>query len=662
MPRKPPKGKSLAEVNPELAKQWHTSKNENITPSDVSYGSRHKAWWKCNKGEDHEWEASIRSRSSGQGCSICAGKKVVLSNCLETLSPKLSKEWHLNKNSNLTPRNVSSRSSKKVWWKCNNAEDHEWEAIIVSRVNGRGCPFCSHRIFPDSKKENSLAKVYPDLLKEWDHTLNKKEPFKIYPNSNKKAFWICSKDNTHKWSAKIINRTANQAKCPYCTNRKVNLSNCLSTTHPEIAQFWSNKNKLQSTEVTRGSNKVVWWNCEKGHEWEGIIKTKKKDSCPICTNQLITIDNCLATTHPDLLSQWHQTMNKRFTAYQISAGSHKKVWWKCDKGEDHEWYTSPGGRTQDNLGCPFCSHRKVSITNSLYNKYPKLAEQWHPTLNGNLTPKKVVGGGLKSVWWKCNKGVDHEWKTTINSRIDQGSGCPYCSNRYVSVTNSLEAKYPKLAKQWHPKLNGDLTPDKVVHGTHKTIWWKCNKGEGHEWKTHGTGGRTQRDYGCPFCTLTPQSRQELIITFELIQFFKGINPRGYKASISGKIRSLDIYIPTLNLGIEFDGAYFHKDKVAKDKLKTLQFKKEGFDIFRVRQQSKQDKLKKLTKNDVISKYPYNGKELVNNVLKQIMKMYELDAKKIAKIESYIAKKELQNEKAYDKYIDMIFTEKAEKNN
>ena len=151
-----------------------------------------------------------------------------------------------------------------------------------------------------------------------------------------------------------------------------------------------------------------------------------------------------------------------------------------------------------------------------------------------------------------------------------------------------------------------------------------------------------------------------IITFELIQFFKEINPRGYKALISGKVRSLDIYLPKLNLGIEFDGAYFHKEKAAKDKLKTLQFKKEGFNIFRVRQQSKENKLMKLTKNDIISNHPYNGKEIVNNVLKQIMKMYELDAKKIVKIESYILKKELQNEKGLDKYIEMILTEKANK--
>jgi len=508
-------------------------------------------------------------------------------------------------------------------------------------------------------KGNSLAEKNPKLAKQW-HTSKNGDltPLDIFSKSNKLYWWECDKGDDHEWEANALNRS-NGSGCPYCSNARVCLSNCLSTTHPEIAQFWSSKNKLKPTEVTHGSNEIVWWNCKNGHEWEGLVKTKKKDSCPVCTNQIITIDNCLSTTHPELAKQWHQTKNKK-SAFDICAGSHTDVWWKCDQGDDHVWFTSPGERTQDNLGCPFCSNRKVSVTNSLVTKYPELAKQWHPTLNGDLTPHKVVGGGKTPIWWKCDKGDDHVWETHINSRISQGSGCPYCANRYVSVTNSLEAKYPELAKQWHPTLNGDLTPDKVTPAAHKVFWWKCDKAEGHEWKTVGAHDRVTRGDGCPFCTLTPQSRQELIITFELIQFFKGINPKGYKARIDRKIRSLDIYIPSLNLGIEFDGTYFHKDKTAKDKLKTLQFQKEGFDIFRVRQQSKEDKLKKLTKNDVISKYPYNGKAVVNNVLKQIMKMYELDAKKIAKIESYIAKKELQNEKGLDKYIDMRLTEKAEK--
>ena len=71
-------------------------------------------------------------------------------------------------------------------------------------------------------------------------------------------------------------------------------------------------------------------------------------------------------------------------------------------------------------------------------------------------------------------------------------------------------------------------------------------------------------------------------------------------------------------------------------------------------------LKKINRTDVISKKPLNGKEVANKVLKQIMKMYELEGRKVRKIENYLDKKELQNEKGLDKYIDMILTEKAEK--
>ena len=91
MTRKPPKGKSLAEVNLELAKEWHPHKNGLLSPYDVGVGSRVKIWWNCNKGDDHEWFSAVRDRSDNRGCPICAGKKIVFSNCLATVNPKLSK-------------------------------------------------------------------------------------------------------------------------------------------------------------------------------------------------------------------------------------------------------------------------------------------------------------------------------------------------------------------------------------------------------------------------------------------------------------------------------------------------------------------------------------------------------------------------------------------
>ena len=52
----------LSESHPELAAQWHPTRNGSLTPDHVLAGSAKKAWWICPKGPDHEWEASIVSR------------------------------------------------------------------------------------------------------------------------------------------------------------------------------------------------------------------------------------------------------------------------------------------------------------------------------------------------------------------------------------------------------------------------------------------------------------------------------------------------------------------------------------------------------------------------------------------------------------------------
>ena len=284
---------------------------------------------------------------------------------------------------------------------------------------------------------------------------------------------------------------------------------------------------------------------------------------------------------------------------------------------------------------------------------PNLSKEWHPTKNGDLSPFDVSCGSNAKVWWKCPKGDDHEWETLIAGR-GRGTGCPMCKNKIIVKSNCLATLNPQLAKQWHPTKNGNITPNDVGLGTSKIYWWVCNIDIYHEWKT--SVHNRNIGIGCPFCSLTPQSRQELTITFELLKIFKDINPKGFKTRVDGKLWTIDIYIPKLHLGIEFDGSYWHKDKQALDKLKTEQLNDEGFKVIRVREEP----LKKLFETDVISNQPFNGKDVTNKVLKQIMSMFDLSASRIRKIDSYLAKKELQNEKGLEDYIEMILTEKAEK--
>ena len=207
----------------------------------------------------------------------------------------------------------------------------------------------------------------------------------------------------------------------------------------------------------------------------------------------------LAEAFPLLIKEWHPTKNENLSPYDVSFGSAKKVWWKCPNGEDHEWLSSINNRTKPaKQGCPICKGQKVVNSNCLKTLRPDLAEEWHPSKNGILTPMNVSCGSPKKVWWVCKTDKNHEWQATIGNRSSQNQGCPLCKNKQVSATNNLAFKNPEIAKQWHPTRNGTLTPYDVVEGSNKKVWWKCPIGEDHEWKTaisHRINGRN-----CPICS------------------------------------------------------------------------------------------------------------------------------------------------------------------
>jgi len=573
---------SLAETHPELAKQWHPTKNGELTPRGVTYGSKRKVWWKCEVADDHEWRSKINDRSSGNGCPCCSGHKVVYSNCLATKNSDLAKEWHPTKNNDLTPFDVVAGTGRKVWWKCNIADDHEWQASIDNRTNGTKCPCCSGK---KTVSSNSFAILKPDLAAEWHPTNNGDlKPYNFTIKSGKKVWWRCDKADDHEWSAKISDRS-NGSDCPYCNGNKVVLS------------------------------------------------------------------NCLATTHPDLAKEWHPTKNEKLTPSDVTNGSGKKVWWKCNVADDHEWRATIIDRQKGN--CPCCNGKKVVLSNCLQTINPDLAREWHTTKNGDLTPFDVTSNSHKKVWWKCDKADDHEWKASINNRSN-GNGCSCCSGKTVVTSNCLATTNPELAKEWHPTKNAGLTPYDVTKQSHKKVWWQCDKGNDHRWLS--TTANRNIGNKCPYCDLTPQSRQELIITFELKTIFKNIDPKGFKTILDRRLRAIDIFIPLLKLAIEFDGSFWHKDKKALDKIKSEMLMDEGYKVIRIREEP----LKKIHENDIISPHPYNGKQITDNILKRILELYDLDSKVRNKIEVYLEKDSLQNEKGLDRYIDQILTEKAER--
>ncbi len=498
---------NLAVLHPEVAKQWHPTKNGELVPENVAPGSSKKRWWECDKGPDHEWQTSVSNRTGhGTGCPCCSGQKISVTNSLSVLHPHIASEWHPTKNGVLSLSDITPSSSKRVWWKCGEGPDHEWQTTVNNRTQeGRGrCPYCIG-LFPSVT--NCLSTKYPEIAKEWHPTKNGDlSPTKVLPGSDKKRWWICDKGPDHEWKAGVGNRTKNGTRCPFCAGQKVSVTNSLEKLFPRIAAEWhpTKNGDLKPGDFVFGSAKSVWWKCSNGHEWKTHIFSRAKDGmgCRKCSyskrKKIIPrklYEGKKVSDIPWLFLEWHPTKNSSHEPSKVTYGSAKKIWWFCSDG--HEWVQTPNARTSMGLDCPYCGGSVATKETSFAGIFPELAAEWHPTKNGELTPQEVLPASNKKAWWICDKGPDHQWEMQINSRAN-GQNCPFCAGKRVSVTNSLATLARHLTGEWHPTKNGDLTPEKITGASAKKVWWKCGKGPDHEW-TAQVKKRTLLNRGCPSC-------------------------------------------------------------------------------------------------------------------------------------------------------------------
>jgi hypothetical protein len=125
-------------LKPNLIMEWHPTRNGNVRPRDVTPGSGKKVWWICEEG--HEWQAAIYSRSRGSGCPDCYRGNTVNNDPQMVSDAALLMEWHPTRNGNLRLGDVASGFFDKVWWLCQRG--HEWQATVLSRMKGSGCPRC----------------------------------------------------------------------------------------------------------------------------------------------------------------------------------------------------------------------------------------------------------------------------------------------------------------------------------------------------------------------------------------------------------------------------------------------------------------------------------------------------------------------------------------
>ncbi|MBG0740586.1 hypothetical protein IV500_14490 [Paeniglutamicibacter antarcticus] len=559
---------SLDQSFPALANEWHPTLNGDLTPDAVSAGSSQKIWWLGVCG--HPWEATIHSRTIGCGCPYCGNRKVGYGNDLASQFPEVAATWHPYLNDDRTPDQVAPRSNSKAWWL--GACGHPWEAVVANRTNKirSGCPYCANQKVGYG---NDLATRFPDLAKEWHPTRNDDvTPGQVTSGARSNVWWLCS--SGHEWRAMVFKRSCGAA-CEKC--KLVGLSELEIGLYAELkavlgehlapvqhdwriataggvkirvdvivgtiaiefdGSYWHKGKEDRDREKTDQLQELGYSvirvrehplealspqdalvrRAPTGHDVAsaaleemlegGLIENEAAESArryilngvavaETEARQIIAAlrlreygELSLADKFPAVAGEWHPQLNGDLTPAQVMAHSGKPAWWLCPAG--HAYLTPIVQRTTDGTGCGQCSGRYVTPATSLAVIRPNLAGQWHPTLNGQLTPEDVLPHSGLTVWWLCAEG--HATQDKVKDRA-KGMVCQECPKSRRRAETSLAARFPELASQWHPTLNAELTPHDVRPYLNQLVWWLCPNGH----STQDTLNARSRGRVCQDC-------------------------------------------------------------------------------------------------------------------------------------------------------------------
>jgi hypothetical protein len=209
----------FATIWPNLAREWHESKNGDTLPTEISRGtSTSKYWWTCAQG--HDFLQTVNARTNlGAGCPYCTNQKVLAGfNDLQSVRPDIAAEWHRELNVGISLVDVIAGSKRRVWWQCSRYTNHSWKASISNRtkLSATGCPICANKQVLTGF--NDLQTVRPDIAAEWHPTLNEGiSPNSIVFGSWTRVWWQCPDDSSHAYRTRVVNRTSEkQNGCPTC--------------------------------------------------------------------------------------------------------------------------------------------------------------------------------------------------------------------------------------------------------------------------------------------------------------------------------------------------------------------------------------------------------------------------------------------------------------
>ena len=293
----------------------------------------------------------------------------------------------------------------------------------------------------------------------------------------------------------------------------------------------------------------------------------------------------LVINNPVLLAEWDYSRNGEIGLYpdSVASGSHKSAFWICSTcGNRYQEIIKD--RKNAKYGCPICvrkfagaESRKTKLAGKkvLSETHPQLVKEWLECEDSSLTSNDVTAGSCKKVKWQCSI-CDGVYSSTIANRAIKNSGCPYCAGvRALAGFNDLATVNPQLAKEWSTK--NDSLPSEFLPFSHQKVYWLCPVG--HDDYLSSVQSRSS-GRGCPVCASESHtSFPEQAIFYFIKQAFGDAENR-YKFENKYEI---DIYIPSISVGLEYNGYFAHKNREKKDQVKKEKLEQNGIRLLTVKE-------------------------------------------------------------------------------
>ncbi len=272
--------------------------------------------------------------------------------------------------------------------------------------------------------------------------------------------------------------------------------NDAATVDPIAAKCWDSElNSDKLSDHLMGDTDIRFWRCiECGKTFERQIyvmcRKGSTHACEPCSKKIgsrikyrgmTESGNNLLDEFPEV-AKWWDYRNNPDRPEDNMPNSERERSWICSKcGKSYKSRIIVRTRNGGNTECSACGKKRggeknrvnalKNGENTLASKYPGLAKEWHPTLNGNLKPSDIPPQYDRKVWWYCDK-CGQGWQREPMTRIRGDKGCPYCTGRwYCKGVNDIVTLCPKIVPAWHPK--NEKKPENYRCKDRTKVRWIC---------------------------------------------------------------------------------------------------------------------------------------------------------------------------------------------